>query len=88
MEYSSESVCVLMHPCVCVCVCLHDNSKSNQSRNLKFEYVVVYANISDMFDIVHCQIKVKVTVGLKTFSSFTTIQTDRAYNSTRKLGTN
>ena len=47
-----------------VCVCLHDNSKSNQSRNLKFEYVVVYANISDMFDNGHCRIKVKVTVGL------------------------
>ena len=41
-----------------------------------------------MFDIGHCQIKVKVTVGRKMFSSFATIQTDRAYNSTRyKLGT-
>ena len=54
IEYSSESVCVCwcIHVCVCVCVCgvcLHDNSKRNQSRNLKFENIVVYANISDMF---------------------------------------
>ena len=31
---------------------------------MKFEYVVVYENISDKFDNGHCQIKVKVTVGL------------------------
>ena len=61
-------MCVCVHPCVCVCVCLcvflHDNSKSNPSRNMKFEYVVVYENISDKFDNGHCQIKVKVMVGL------------------------
>ena len=45
---------------VCVCVFVHDNSKSNPSRNMKFEY----ENISDKFDNGHCQIKVKVTVGL------------------------
>ena len=31
--------------CLCVfhlCVFLHDNSKRNQSRNMKFEYIVVY----------------------------------------------
>ena len=54
---------------------------------MKFEHFWVYKNNSDKFVIVHCQIKVKVTVGLKTFSSFTTIQTDKSYNSTRKLGT-
>ena len=54
------SVCV----CVCVCVCLHDISKSYPSRNMKFEYFVVYGNISDKFDNRHCRIKVKVTVGL------------------------
>ena len=31
---------------------------------MKFEYIVVYENYSDEFDIEHCQIKVKVTVGL------------------------
>ena len=47
---------------------------------MKFEYIVVYENISDKFDNGHCRIKVKVTVGL--FSPFTTIQTIRSYNST------
>ena len=28
---------------------------------MKFEYDVVYENISDMFDNGHCQIKIKVT---------------------------
>ena len=31
---------------------------------MKFENMVVYENNSDKFDIGHCQIKVKVTVGL------------------------
>ena len=34
---------------------------------MKFEYIAVYAvyeNISDKFDNGHCQIQVKVTVGL------------------------
>ena len=52
--YSSESggggVCV----CFCVRVFLHDNSKSNQSRNIKFKHIVVYENISDKFDNGHC----------------------------------
>ena len=77
IENSSESVCmcicvcmcvcVYLCACVCVCVCvclcvfLHDNSKSNQSINMIFEYVAVYENISDKFDN---GIKVKVTVGL------------------------
>ena len=54
IEYSSGSVCVF----------LQDNSKSNRSRNMKFEYIVVYESISDKIDNGHCQIKVKVTVGL------------------------
>ena len=29
---------------------------------MKFEYVVVYENISDKFDNGHCQIKVKVSI--------------------------
>ena len=69
IEYSSESVC----ECVCLCVFLHDNSKSNQSRNMEFEYVVVYENISD---------KLWVIVKLRNFSPFTTIQNIRSYNST------
>ena len=47
------SVCVRVRVCwcvcVCVCVCLHNNSKCNKSRNLKFEYMAVYENISDKF---------------------------------------
>ena len=34
------------------------------------------------FDIEHCQIKVKVTVGVQKFSPFTTTQIVRSYNST------
>ena len=63
-----------------VCGVLHDNSKSNQSRNMKFEYIVVYENSSEAFDVIHCQIKVKVTKGLQTFSLYITIQTVRYYN--------
>ena len=72
--YSLESVCV--------CVFLHDNSKRNPSRNTKSEYIVVYENSSDEFDIELHRIKVKVTVGIQTFSPFTTIQTVRSYSST------
>ena len=71
-------VCVF----VCVCVFLHDNSKRNRSRNTKLEYIVVYENSSDEFDIELCRIKVKVTVGVQKFSPFTTIQTVRSYSST------
>ena len=42
---------VLVRVCVCVCV--------------KLEYVVVYENIPDKFDIEHGLNKVKVTVGLQ-----------------------
>ena len=78
IEYSSESLCVSMF----VRVFLHDNPRRNQSRNMKLEYIVVYENSSDEFDIEHHRIKVKVTVGLQKFSPFTTIQTVRSYNST------
>ena len=74
------SVCVCV--CVCVCVFLHDNSKRNRSRNTKLEYIVVYENSSDEFDIELHRIKVKVTVGIQKFSPFTTIQTVRSYSST------
>ena len=67
---------------VCVCVFLHDNSKRNRSRNTKSEYIVVYENSSDEFDIEFYRIKVKVTVGVQKFSPFTTIQTVRSYSST------
>ena len=78
--YSLESLCVRVF--VCVCVFLHDNSKRNRSRNTKLEYIVVYENSSDEFDIELHQIKVKVTVGVQKFSPFTTIQTVRSYSST------
>ena len=57
--------------CVCVCVrvsvFLHDNSRRNRSGNMKLEYIVVYENSWDEFDIEHHPIKVKVTVGLQNF---------------------
>ena len=49
---------------------------------MKLDYIVVYENNSDTFDIENYQIKVKVTVGLQKFSPFTTIQTCRSYNPT------
>ena len=42
---------------------------------MKLEYTVVYEYSLDKFIIEHCQIKIKVTVGLQKFSPFTTIQT-------------
>ena len=61
---------------------MHDNLKSNRFRNMKLEYIVVYDNISDKFDIGHCQTKVKVTARLRNFSQFTTIKTVRFHNLT------
>ena len=52
------SVCMCV--CVCVCVCVHDNSKSNGSIHLKpehIQFIVVYENSSEEFDIGHCPIK-------------------------------
>ena len=60
-------MCVFVCVFVCVCVFLHDNSKRNQFRNIKLEYIVVYENRSDEFDIGLRQIKVKVTVGIQIF---------------------
>ena len=77
IRYSLESLCV----CVCVCVFLHHNSKRNRSRYTKSDYIVVYENSSDEFDIELHRIKVKVTVGVQKFSPFTTIQTVRSYSS-------
>ena len=65
--------------CVPVSVFLHDNSKRNRSRNIKFKRVLVYENSSNMFDIGHCHTKVKVTAGLRNFSSFTAIQTASSF---------
>ena len=75
-------VSVCMCPCLCVCVFLHNNSKRNPSRNTKLEYIVVYKNSSDEFDIGLRRIKVKVTVGVQTCFPFTTIQTVRSYSLT------
>ena len=49
---------------------------------MKLEYIVVYENSSEEFDIELRQIKVKITVGVQKFSPFTTIQTVRSYSST------
>ena len=67
--------------CLCVYVCLPGNSKRNRSRNMKLEFVVLYENNSEEFDIEDCRIKVKVTVSLQKFSTFTAIQTVRSHNS-------
>ena len=72
---------VLVRVSVCVCVFLHDNSKRNRSRNTKLEYIIVYENSPDEFDIELRRIKVKVTVDVQKFSPFTTIQTVRSYSS-------
>ena len=55
-NYSCCRVLVRICVCVHVCVFLHDNSKSNRSRNMKLEQIVVY--ISDKLDIGHCRTKV------------------------------
>ena len=47
----SMCVCVCVCVCLCVCVFLHDNSKRNQSQNKQLEYIVVYENSSDEFEI-------------------------------------
>ena len=39
-------VCV----CVCVCVCLHTIQKNNQSRNMKFKYIVIHGNVTVHFE--------------------------------------
>ena len=41
---------------------------------MKLDYIVVYENISENFDIGHFLTKVKVTAQLRNFSLFTTIQ--------------
>ena len=69
-------VCVSVFPCFCTI------TQKNRSRNMKLEYLVVYENISDKFNIGHCRTKVKVTVRLQNFSPFTTIQSVRYHNST------
>ena len=43
-------------------MCVHDNSKNNGSIHLKLEHIVVNEKSSDVFDIGHCPIKVKVMV--------------------------
>ena len=45
---------------------------------MKSEYIVVYENRSDEFDIELRRIKVKVTVGVQKLSPITTIQTVRS----------
>ena len=37
---------------------------------MKLEYIVVYEKSSDEFDIDHCRIKVKVTVGFQVFPNY------------------
>ena len=37
---------------------------------MKLEYIVVYEKSSDEFDIEHCRIKVKVTVGFQVFPNY------------------
>ena len=55
------------------------NATIGFSENL---FLVVYENILDKLDIEHSQTKVKVTVRLQIFFTFTPIQTARSQNST------
>ena len=73
-------VCVCFRVCVCVCF-LHANWKRYRSRNTKLEYIIVYENSSDEFNIELCRFKVKVIVGVQIFSPFITIQTVGSYSS-------
>ena len=65
---------------MCVCVC--DNSKSNQSRNMKLEYIVGYENI-DIFEISIMGMVESRSRSLWDFEffPFTTKQTIRSHNS-------
>ena len=90
IRYTSESlsVClcvfvfVFVYVCFCVCMCvcaricgfLHNNSKSNQSRNMKFKCIALYENSSVEFSTGHYQIKVKVIVGVQIFTPYTAIK--------------
>ena len=60
------------------CTCIHDNSKRNRSRNMKLEYIVVYENSLDKFNIDQGQGRCRPSK----VSQFTTIQTVKFYNST------
>ena len=75
IENSSESVCVCVYIAVCVCFCMIIPKEIDLG-------IVVYENNLHKFDIVNCQIKVKVTEGVQKFSPFTAIQFLRPYNST------
>ena len=60
-------VCAHVRACVCVLVCVITQKIIDVgTRNMKLKYIAVYVyeNISDKFDNGHCQIKVKVMVGL------------------------
>ena len=46
---------------------------------MKFKYIVIYKNSSEEFDVGHYQIKVKVTAGVQTVFTFTTLQMVRSY---------
>ena len=66
--YSIECVCVCVCVCVsmfvCVCVFLHDNSKKIDLGTRNWNFLIVYENSLDKFDIELHRIKVKVTVGV------------------------
>ena len=64
---------------VCVFVLWYDNSKRKGSKRMKFEYVEVYIDGSDKFNIGYRWIKVKVTVGLQIFFPYSTIKTVTTY---------
>ena len=68
-------------PCLCVCLCFCTITQKEIDLGQKLEYIVVYEISSDEFDIEFRQIKVKVTVGVKIFFPYTTIQTVRSYSS-------
>ena len=59
-------MCVRVSFYVGVSVCVI-TQKNNLYRIMKSEYILLYENSSDKFDIDHCRIKVNVTVCLQIF---------------------
>ena len=59
-------VCVCVCLCVCVCFCTITQKEINLGTR-KLEYIVVYENSWDKFDIELHRTKVKVTVGVQNY---------------------
>ena len=59
-----------VRPCLCLCLCVCFSMITQKEIDLgtrNWSTLAVYKNSSDKFDIEHCQIKVKVTLGVQKF---------------------